>query len=131
MGRGRRAIVALTWFGGAAALVVTVFGYLINDQPYPATWAWLCFIGLCAMDDILFGPEEGSRAVGLPRLSLLATCIMFRRHPEITMIVVLAAAPLSSLLKRQQSVTQVTNVALWLFTSAFGIAAFRLVGFED
>src|SRR5918912_3979010 len=113
MGRGRRAIVALTLFGGAAALVVTIFGYLINDQPYPATWAWLCFIGLCAMEDILFGPEEGSSQVGLPRMSLLATCIMFRRHPEITMIVVLAAAPLSSLVKRQHWMIQITNAALW------------------
>ena len=56
---------------------------------------------------------------------------MFRRHPEITVLVVLVAAPLGSLLKGQKWMTQLTATAQWVLAAVIGAATFRLVGFAD
>src|SRR5207244_1770361 len=62
---------------------------------------------------------------------LLAAVIVFRRHPEITVLVAVTAAPLASLLKGQTWLTQVTATAQWVLAAVVGAATFRLVGFGD
>ncbi|HEY4844874.1 MAG TPA: DUF5317 family protein [Candidatus Dormibacteraeota bacterium] len=124
-------IRALIWVAGLAALLGAVVGWVLPAQPYQAPWAWISFIGMCIVDDFLFGSKEGARWGELPKLTLFAAIIMFRRHPEITVLVAVTAAPLASLLKGQTWSTQLTATSQWILAAVFGAITFRLVGFGD
>jgi uncharacterized protein DUF5317 len=124
-------IRACLWATGLAALVFAAIAWVGPAQPYQAPWAWISFIGMCAIDDFVLGPKEGSEVSELPKIALLAAVIVFRRHPELAVLVALVAAPIASLLKSQRPSTQVTAAAHWVLAAVAGAASFRLVGFED
>ena len=122
---------AILWVAGGCALLVAIAAWVLPAQPYQAPWAWISFIGMCIVDDFLCGSRADDSWAELPRFSLLAAIIMFRRHPEIAVLVALTAAPLSSLFKGQTPATQLTAAAQWVLAAALGAELFRLVGFED
>jgi hypothetical protein len=126
-----RSIRALLWVAGLAALLGTIVAWVLPAQPYQAPWAWISFIGMCIIDDFLFGSKEEARWGELPKITLLAAIIVFRRHPELTVLVAVTAAPLGSLLKGQDWPTQLTATAQWILAAVFGAITFRLVGFSD
>jgi Family of unknown function (DUF5317) len=126
-----RALRAIVWAAGLGALLAATVAWVIPAQPYQAPWAWISFIGMCIVDDFLLGSREDASWGELPKITLLAAIIMFRRHPEIVVLVALTAAPLSSLFKGQTPVTQVTATAQWVIAAVSGASIFRLVGFED
>ena len=124
-------IRALLWVAGLAALLGAIAGWVLPAQPYQAPWAWISFIGMCIVDDFLFGSKEGARWGELPKMTLFAAIIVFRRHPELTVLVAVTAAPVGSLLKGQTWSTQVTASAQWVLAAVLGALTFRLVGFAD
>ncbi len=124
-------LLALTWLAGAVALVATTFAYMVNDAPYPAPWAWLSFLAMMVIDDLVSGSGQDARWAALPKVTLFAAIIVFRRHAEITVLVALAAGPLASLIKRQSWFVEATAGAQWVFASAVGAATFRMIGFAD
>jgi Family of unknown function (DUF5317) len=126
-----RSIRALIWVAGLAALLGAIVAWVLPAQPYQAPWAWISFIGMCIVDDFLFGSKEGARWGELPKITLFAAIIVFRRHPEITVLVAATAAPLGSLLKGQTGSTQLTATAQWILAAVLGAFTFRLVGFGD
>ena len=128
---GPRSIRARLWAAGLLALLVAVVAWFLPAQPYQAPWAWISFIGMCIVDDFLLGSREDASWGELPKIALLAAVIVFRRHPEITVLVVVVAAPLGSLLKGQSWMTQLTATAQWVLAAVIGAMAFRLVGFGD
>ena len=126
-----RSIRALLWVAGLAALLAATGGWVLPAQPYPAPWAWISFIGMCIVDDFLLGSKEDAGWSELPKITLLAAVIVFRRHPEVTLLVAAVAAPLGSLLKGQTWSTQLTATAQWILAAVIGAFTFRLVGFGD
>jgi hypothetical protein len=128
---GPESIRRCLWAAGLAALLFAAVAWVGPAQPYQAPWAWISFIAMCIVDDLLFGSRAEAPWGELPKIALLAAVIMFRRHPEITVLVAATGAPLSSLLKGQTWQTQLTATAQWVLAAVIGSAAFRLVGFED
>jgi hypothetical protein len=126
-----RSIRGLLWVAGLAALAGAAIAWVGPAQPYQAPWAWISFVGMCVIDDFVLGSKEGADVSELPKVALFAAVIVFRRHPEITVLVALTAAPIGSLLKAQPWSTQLTATAQWVLAAVAGVAAFRLVGFED
>ena len=126
-----RSIRALLWVAGLAVLLAAIGGWVLPAQPYPAPWAWISFIGMCIVDDFLLGSKDDARWSELPKITLLAAIIVFRRHPEITLLVAVVAAPLGSLLKGQTWSTQLTASGQWVLAAVIGAFTFRLVGFGD
>jgi hypothetical protein len=126
-----QSIRVLLWIAGLAALLAAIGGWVLPATPYPAPWAWISFMGMCIVDDFLLGSKEDARWGELPKLTLLAAIIVFRRHPEITVLVAVVAAPLGSLLKGQAWSTQLTATAQWILAAVAGAFTFRLVGFGD
>ena len=121
----------LLWAAGLAALLAAIAFWVVPAKPYQAPWAWISFIGMCIVDDFLLGSKERARWGELPKITLFAAIIVFRRHPEITVMVALTAAPLGSLLKGQRWSTQLTATSQWVLAAVLGSATFRLVGFGD
>ena len=128
---GLRSIRTRLWVAGLLALLVAVVAWFLPAQPYQAPWAWISFIGMCVVDDFLLGSREDATWGELPKVALLAAVIVFRRHPEVTVLVAAVAAPLGSLLKGQAWSTQLTSTAQWVIAAVIGAATFRLVGFGD
>jgi hypothetical protein len=126
-----RSIRLLVWIAGLAALLAAIAGWVLPARPYPAPWAWISFMGMCIVDDFLLGSREDARWGELPKITMLAAIIVFRRHPEITILVAVVAAPLGSLLKSQTPSTQLTATAQWILAAVIGAFTFRLVGFGD
>jgi len=122
---------AILWVAGLIALLVAIVGWVGPAEPYQAPWAWISFIGMCIVDDFLLGSKDDARWGELPKVALLAAVIVFRRHPEITVLVAVTAAPLASLLKGQTWPTQVTTTSQWVLAAVLGAGTFRLVGFGD
>ena len=122
---------ARLWAAGLLALLVAIVAWFLPAQPYQAPWAWISFIGMCIVDDFLLGSREEASWGELPKIALLAAVIVFRRHPEITVLVAAIAAPLGSLLKGQNWMTQLTATSQWVLAAVVGAATFRLVGFGD
>ena len=128
---GPRSIRARLWAAGLLALLVAVVAWFLPAQPYQAPWAWISFIGMCVVDDFLLGSREDATWGELPKVALLAAVIVFRRHPEITVLVAAVAAPIGSLLKGQAWTTQLTATTQWVMAAVIGAATFRLIGFGD
>jgi len=128
---GPASIRARLWAVGLLALLIAIAAWFLPAQPYQAPWAWISFIGMCIVDDFLLGSREEASWGEVPKVALLAAVIVFRRHPEITVLVAAVAAPLGSLLKRQTWATQLTSTAQWVLAAVIGAATFRLVGFSD
>ena len=128
---GLPSIRARLWAAALVALLIAVVAWFLPAQPYQAPWAWVSFIGMCVVDDFLLGSREEASWGELPKVALLAAVIVFRRHPEITVLVAVCAAPLGSLLKGQTWMTQVTSTAQWVLAAVVGAATFRMVGFGD
>jgi uncharacterized protein DUF5317 len=128
---GPRSIRARLWAAGLLALLVAIVAWFLPAQPYQAPWAWISFIGMCIVDDFLLGSREQATWGEVPKIALLAAVIVFRRHPEITVLIAVAAAPVGSLLKGQSWMTQLTATAQWVLAVVIGAATFRLVGFGD
>jgi uncharacterized protein DUF5317 len=122
---------AILWVAGLIGLLVAIVGWVGPAEVYQAPWAWVSFIGMCIVDDFLLGSRDDARWGELPKVALLAAVIVFRRHPEITVLVAVTAAPLASLLKGQTWTTQLTATAQWVLAAVVGAATFRLVGFGD
>lgn len=121
----------LVWMAGGLALLVAVLAWVPTAQPYPAPWAWISFIGMCILDDFLFGAGENQPWSELPKTALLAAVIVFRRHPELTLLVAASGAALAGLVKGQPWSIRLTTAAHWVFAAVLGAATFRLIGFED
>ena len=124
-------IRVIVWLAGLLALLAAIFGWALPARPYEAPWAWISFIGMCIVDDFLLGSPTEATWGELPKVALFAAIIVFRRHPEITLLVAVTAAPVASALKGQSSLTRLTVTAQWVLMAVVGAAAFRLVGFED
>ncbi|HET9848385.1 MAG TPA: DUF5317 family protein [Candidatus Dormibacteraeota bacterium] len=124
-------IRAIVWLAALLALLAAIFGWALPARPYEAPWAWISFIGMCIVDDFLLGSSTEATWGELPKVALFAAIIVFRRHPEITLLVAVTAAPVASALKGQSSLTRLTVTAQWVLAAVVGAAAFRLVGFED
>src|SRR6266576_1318174 len=124
-----RSMRAILWVAGLIALLVAIVGWVGPAEVYQAPWAWVSFIGMCIVDDFLLGSKDDARWGELPKVAPLASVIVFRRHPEITVLVAVTAAPLASLLKGQSWTTQLTATAQWVLAAVVGAAIFRLVGF--
>jgi hypothetical protein len=122
---------ARLWAAGLLALLFAIVVWFLPAKPYQAPWAWISFIGMCIVDDFLLGSREDAEWAELPKVALLAAVIVFRRHPEITVLVAAVAAPLGSLLKGQAWMTQLTATAQWVLVAVVGAATFRLIGFGD
>jgi uncharacterized protein DUF5317 len=116
---------------GGLALLAALLAWVPSAQPYPAPWAWISFIGMCILDDFLFGPSEDRPWSEPPKVALLAAIIVFRRHPEVTLLVATGAAALASVLKGQPWSVRLTAVAHWVLAAVLGAATLRLIGFED
>lgn len=125
-----RSIRARLWLAGLVALLVGIVSWL-PARPYEAPWAWISFIGLCIVDDVVLGSPAEATWGELPKVALFAAIIVFRRHPEITLLVAVIAAPLGSALKGQGWSTRLTATAQWVLAAVIGSAAFGLVGFGD
>jgi hypothetical protein len=126
-----RSIRVLVWVAGLVALLATTVAWVLPAHPYQAPWAWISFIGMCIVDDFLLGSKERAGWGELPKITLFAAIIVFRRHPEITVLVAVMGAPLGSLLKGQSWSTQLTATSQWVLAAVIGAATFRLVGFGD
>ncbi len=126
--RTTRIIVCLI---GAAALVGGTLGWALGARPYEAPWAWISFIGMCVLEDYLLGTPGRSSWATVPHVTLFAAIIVFRRHPEITMLMALVAAPAAAVLKGQSWAGWLTGGAQWMLAAVVGEAIFRAVGFED
>lgn len=122
---------ALLLAAAGGALLGAVFGWVLRASAYEAPWAWISFIGMCVVDDVVLGSGQAARRGELPKVALLAAIIVFRRHPEITLLVVVIAAPLASVLKSQRWPVPLTSTAQWLLAAIVGSAVFRLIGFGD
>ena len=116
---------------GFSALLLAIVVWALPARPYEAPWAWISFIGMCIVEDFLLGAGRQATVGRLPLITLLAAVIVFRRHPELTVLVAGAAAPVGSLLKGQRWPAQLTVGAQWVLAVVVGAAAFRLVGFGD
>src|SRR6202022_3323845 len=84
---GPRSIRARLWAVGLLALLVAIVAWFVPAPPYQAPWAWISFIGICDGGDFLLGSREEASWGELPKVALLAAVIVFRRHPEITVLV--------------------------------------------
>jgi len=82
--------------GGRARVADRDRRLVLPAQPYQAPWAWISFIGMCIVDDFLLGSREEAGWGELPKVALLAAVIVFRRHPEITVLIAVVAAPLGA-----------------------------------
>lgn len=121
---------AVLWIVGGVALIVGALAWILPARPYEAPWAWISFIGMCIIDDYLLGPGPEATSPQLPKLTLLAAVIVFRRHPELTFLVAVVSAPLATFLKRQALLMIPTTTAHWTIAAVLGAAVFRAVGFE-
>lgn len=126
-----RSIRALLWLAGLLAMAIAIVGWALPARPYEAPWAWISFIGMCIVDDVVLGSSTEAGFSELPKLALFAAIVVFRRHPEITLLVAVISAPLASALKGQPWSTRLTATAQWVLAAVVGAAAFRLVGFFD
>ena len=48
-----RRLLLLTWAAGALSLFAITIRSLVNDTPYPAPWAWLSFLGMMVIEDLV------------------------------------------------------------------------------
>lgn len=125
----RRTLIAI-WLAGAVALAATMVFSVAFTTPYLTTWAWISFIAIVVVEDVVRrrGPGWGWQ---LPMVTLVAATIAFRKHPDVSVLVVLSAAPLASLVMRQAWLTILGKTASWIIAVALGSAALGLVGFGD
>lgn len=119
------------WVAALTASLVAIIVWALPARPYEAPWAWISFIGMCIVDDFLLGARRQAQVGQLPKVALLAAVIVFRRHPELTLLIAGVAAPLSGALKGQRWTTVLTATAQWVLAAILGAAGFRLVGFGD
>lgn len=108
---------------------MVVFSFA-TAAPYPAAWPWICFLAMAILEEALVAPANGGSAAG-PRIVLLATIIMFRKHPDITALVMVAAGLTSGVLLRLPWRAALTLTAWLLIMAAAGTAALRIVGYGD
>ena len=116
---------------GFSALLLAIVAWALPARPYEAPWAWISFIGMCIVEDFLLGAGHKATVGRLPLITLLAAVIVFRRHPELTVLVAGVAAPVGSLLKGQRWPAQLTVSAQCVLAVVVGATAFRLIGFGD
>jgi Family of unknown function (DUF5317) len=126
----RRGRLLAIWAGGSAALIGMVVFSLATAAPYPAAWPWICFLAMAVLEEALVAPANGGSAAG-PRIVLLATIIMFRKHPDITALVMVAAGLINGVLLRLPWRAALTRTAWLLIMAAAGTAALRIVGYGD
>jgi hypothetical protein len=106
-------------------------GWIQRAQPSQSPWALIVFVAMAIVDDLAFGSPEDATWGELPKVALVAAIIVFRRHPEVTVVVAFTAGPLASLMKWQSWRTQVTVTAQWILGAVVGSGVFLLIGFSD
>jgi uncharacterized protein DUF5317 len=126
----RRRILIGIWLAGAASLAAIMVFSVAFTTPYRTIWAWISFIAMLVVEDVVRRREQGW-GWRLPVITLVAATIAFRKHPDVSVLVVLSAAPLASLLTRQAWFTLLGKTASWITAVALGSASLGLVGFGD
>ncbi len=119
------------WAAAFLSLLAWLLGWMLRAEPNRAPWAWIAFIAMSIVDDVLFGSSGDATWGELPKVALLAAIIVFRRHPEVTVLIAFTAAPLASLIKRQSWIAEVTATAQWVIAAVVCSALFLLIGFDD
>jgi len=126
-----RLVLLILWLSGSVALVATLVFAILFTTPYRTSWAWISFIAMVALEDVVAGHAQPVWGWRLPRLTLVATAIVFRKHPDVVVLVALAAAPLASLVLRQAWFTLLGKSSSWILAAAAGWLSLRVVGFGD
>jgi hypothetical protein len=126
----RRLMVVIWVAGGIALLGTVVLGYF-TSTPYTASWAWLSFMAMIVLEDVVTAKDEPDWRPRLPRLTLVAATIAFRKHPDLTVLVALAAGPAAGLIQRRPWFTELLRTAAWILAAALGSAILHLVGYQD
>lgn len=123
-------ISAAIWAGGVAALLGMVAYSQATATPYPTSWPWITFAAMAVLEQALIAPAADGSAPVVP-IVLVAAAIMFRKHPDITAIVTVAAGLAGGFLARLPWRALVTRCAWLLLFGATGTACFRVVGYDD
>ena len=119
----------LSWGAGAAALVAMVVFSRVTTTPYPTAWPWITFAAMAILEEALI-PRAGD-ASHRPRVVLIATIVMFRKHPDVIALVTLAAGLGGGVLACRPWRELLTRTAMFLILAAAGTTALRLVGYPD
>lgn len=85
------------WLAGGGTLAATMAFSIAVITPYRTIWAWISFIGMVALEDVIASHHHAGWGWRLPRVTLVAAIIVFRKHPDTTVLVALSAALLASL----------------------------------
>ncbi len=123
---GTRAI----WVAGALALLGMVTFSWLTATPYPTTWPWITFAAMAILEETLIGPATSDASPG-PRIVLIAAIIMFRKHPDVTAIVTVAAGVVGGFLTRTPWRAVLTRTASLMVIAMVATAALRIVGYGD
>lgn len=126
-----RSLRLALWLSGLVALLAAMAGWIQRAQPSQSPWPLIVFVAMAIVDDLAFGSPEDATWGELPKVALVAAIIVFRRHPEITVVVAFTGGPLASLMKWQSWRTQVTVTAQWVLGAVVGSGVFLLIGFSD
>ncbi|MEO6797818.1 MAG: DUF5317 family protein [Candidatus Dormibacter sp.] len=126
---GLRNRVWLIWEAGAVALVAMVVFSRVTTTSYPTAWPWITFAAMAIFEEALI-PTAGD-ASHRHRVVLVATVIMFRKHPDVIALVTLAAGLAGGLLARRPWRELLTRTAMFIILAAAGTATLRLVGYAD
>lgn len=124
---GRR----ILWIAGLVALVGALLYGHFRSTPYLIPWAWLSFMGLVTCEGAMDGTASTRWRWRLPDVTLLAAIIVFRKHPEVTALIALAAGAATGLIVREPWPSQVSRTAGWILASVLGSATFGVIGFAD
>jgi hypothetical protein len=119
------------WALGVLTLLASVAFSLVFTTRYPTGWPWLSFIALAIFEDVLFGPVDARESTRLSPVVLVAAIIMFRKHPDLIMLIAVSATLTAGLLTRRPWFAILTRTSSWVIAGAAGAAAMRLVGYAD
>jgi Family of unknown function (DUF5317) len=123
-----RYIMLSVWAAGLAAAAGATFWSLSHG---PTTAAGLgLFLSMAALllvNDMVPTEDGNDGVIEWPVAGLTATVLVFAGDPIITMLAVVAAAPLAGLVRRESVQSQVTKVAWWFIGAALGLLVFGVI----
>ncbi|HYM51461.1 MAG TPA: DUF5317 family protein [Candidatus Limnocylindrales bacterium] len=120
----------VVWALGVASGIGMVALSAATVAPYPVSWPWISFLALAILEEVLIGPADGRPSAG-PRIVMIATIIMFRKHPDLIALVTAGTGLAAGVLTRQPWDRILTRTASLLVLAAVGTIAMRVVGYAD